>query len=173
MAGERHHFLRITLTIEHNKELPQMFRQPDLWDQIIEPPTLHRCPCCKGTGISTQPIRAVTARPDDPDTSQAAAHRSTDVRRFSVNSRTAQVLRLICHEPTTQLQAALAIMGTDSISRLEGTRRRVSQLVQAGYIHDSGRRSINPGSDTEAIVWHSTEDGRNALTRLDSTGWSL
>jgi hypothetical protein len=152
-----------------------MFHQPDLWDQTIQTIATSRpCPCCQGSGtiMSDQPIRAATARFTDPSTSHQAADQSPDVRRFGIKSRTAQVLRAIFAHPATQLQTALAVMGSDSVSRLEGTRRRVSQLVQAGYITDSGRRSINPGSDVEAIVWVVTEDGRRALERLDETGWS-
>lgn len=155
-----------------------MFQQANLWDDEPTPilDTERPCPCCRGTGrvVNATPIPAVTARPTDPQTSQQAANRNGDVRRFGIRSRTAQVLRLICAEPTTQLRAALIVMSDDgSASRLEGTRRRVSQLVQAGYIADSGRRSVNPGSDTEAIVWQATEEGRRALARLDATGWSL
>jgi hypothetical protein len=137
--------------------------------------TERPCRCCNGTGIELRdnPIRSVTARPTDPDTSQKARQDSYDVRRFSIRSRQAKLLRVFSMGETTAQKAALNVLGPQEVSRIEGCRRRVSDLKAAGYLIDSGRRDINPGSNDEAIVWAVTAEGLRALERLEATGWSF
>lgn len=149
--------------------------QPSMFDDEPEPePTSRPCHCCKGTGVirSTAPIASAPARPSDPETSHAASKTETDLRRFSDRSRQAQLLRLLAVEPMTAQGAALTIT-SGTVSGVEGCRRRVSDLLAAGYIADSGARICNPGSADESIVWQVTPEGLLAIGRLDDTGWSL
>src|SRR5262245_43550048 len=91
-----------------------------------------------------RPVPSAPARATDPETSQEAGPRSLDVSRFSDHSRQAKLLRLLSTQHLTDQQAALRIMGASATpSRLEGCRRRMSDLRAAGYICDSGLRRHN------------------------------
>jgi hypothetical protein len=142
--------------------------------------TLFRpCPCCNGSGVISnydEPIPSAPARPTDPDTSHAAAdrHYVADIRRFSARSRQAQLLAAVAARPMTAQEAAIKVLGLHgSISRLEGCRRRMSDLVAAGMIVDSTYRRPNIGSPDPAIVWEITDYGRRVLQHLDVDGWSI
>lgn len=158
-----------------------MFTQPDLWGGDPEPPTAteRACPCCKGTGrvMSDEAIPSAPARPTDPDTSHKASKKEPDVRRFGEFSHKARLLRVLAREPVTPLTAqemALAVVGhMASVSKIEGCRRRVSDLVKAKFIVDSGKRAENAGAGTDSILWEITDEGRRAIERLNDTGWSL
>lgn len=83
------------------------------------------------------------------------------------------LLRMFHVEPATAVEATLRIFGQmPPVSMFEGTRRRVSDLVAAGFIEDTGDRRANPGSSELSIVWRVSEAGRFAIYMLDSTGWS-
>jgi hypothetical protein len=149
--------------------------QPSMFDNYpAQWVTSRPCHCCGGTGIvsSAEPISSAPARPSDPETSHAASETEPDLRRFSDRSRQAHLLRLLAVEPLTAQGAAVRItQGT--VSGVEGCRRRVSDLLAAGYLQDSGSRACNPGSADESIVWQVTDEGLRAIDRLDDTGWSL
>ena len=125
--------------------------------------------------VPSDPYRAL-----DPDTSNAAGkrHRSDDVGRFSARSQQGQMLGLIAREPMTAYAAAMAVLEArglhnPTVSQIEGCRRRMSDLVRAGYVEDSGDRENNPGSPDPSIVWKVTDlDGSRALVRLIDTGWT-
>lgn len=156
-----------------------MFQQPDLWGFDPEPitQTERSCPCCKGTGrvMSGEPIPSAPARPGDPDTSHAASKKEPDLRRFSEFSHKARLLRVLAREtPLTAQEMALAVVGSDApLSKIEGCRRRVSDLVRVEFITDSGKRAENAGAGTDSILWQITNEGRFAIERLNETGWSL
>lgn len=58
------------------------------------------------------------------------------------------------------------------LSAFDGCRRRVSDLVAAGFIEDSGDRHANLGSPDKSIVWRLTPTGWLALSAMDTTGWT-
>lgn len=149
-----------------------------------DPPTLYgRCPCCEGRGyvaltddVTDLPIPSAPARTEHPDTAHAAAARVAvvDIRRFSAKSRQAQLLAAIADSPMTAQEAAIRVMGLyGPISRLEGCRRRMSDLVASGMIVDSMQRRANIGSPDLAIVYEVTEYGLECLARLNRDGWSI
>lgn len=151
--------------------------QPSLFAEMppLPTPVTTTCPCCHGRGIVTLdgPIPSAPARDSDPATSHAAAETEPDVRRFSARSRQAALLECIAALPRTAQRAATLVVGeTAPVSRIEGCRRRMSDLVRAGLIADSGERQVNPGSDEASIVWRITDAGTEALARLLGTGWS-
>jgi len=113
------------------------------------------------------------ARPGDPETSHLAAKREQDVGRFSSDSRQAKLLYAFSASDLTDQQAAIRIVGLHAaISALEGCRRRCSDLRAVKYIYDTGKRRKNMGSLDDSIVWGLSDAGREALIRLDDTGWS-
>lgn len=117
------------------------------------------------------------SRITDPGTSHDAGDRfaSRDVGRFGAKSRTADLLRFIAAAGgglTAQEAARMTIGVHATMSAFDGCRRRVSDLVAAGFIRDSGRRRQNVGSPDQSIVWEVTTYGLAALARLDRTGWS-
>ena len=130
------------------------------------------CPTCQGHGIIS--ATAATSRTTDPTTStEAGRHHEEDVRRFSRKSRQAKMLDCLHGRAMTAQEAAVCVIGADApISALEGCRRRVSDLLRAGFIEDSGARRQNPGSPDESIVWCVTDAGHTALTLIRLTGWS-
>lgn len=133
------------------------------------------CPCCNGSGlVADVPVPSAPARPTDPDTSHAASKTEPDLRRFKASSRKALLLwQYMWHESLTAQEAAFAVVGTDApLSRIEGCRRRVSDLARVHFIADSGQRTENAGSGTDSILWQITPLGRAALRNLDETGWS-
>lgn len=132
------------------------------------------CPRCHGHGIIrlAQPIPSAPARDTDPTTSHDASEDEPDVRRFRDGSRVSMLLRRFAVADMTAVEAALQVVPETPVSAFEGTRRRVSDLVAAGYVVDSGARRCNPGSDEQSIVWQVTVFGRLALDCLDRTGWS-
>jgi len=122
------------------------------------------------------PPGSAPARGSDPATSHAAAKRDNDVLRFSTKSRKAKLLRAFEH-PSTDHEATIRVVGglPAHDTRFEGTRRRCSDLRPPGpvqFIEDSGSRRVNPGSDSESIVWRLTVAGRQALHELAVNGWS-
>lgn len=126
--------------------------------------------------VQTLPIPSATSRHGDQHTSTAAGarHATPDLGRFSTNSSLALLLDSIdTNEGLTAYEATARVLSEDaSHTRWEGCRRRVSDLLRAGLIEDSGVTRQNPGSDTESIVWKTTRAGRSALKRLAETGWS-
>jgi hypothetical protein len=123
-----------------------------------------------------RPFRAVPSAParnTDPLTSHEAGPRSADVSRFSSRSRQARLLHLFATYNLTDQEAALAVMGEHAApSRLEGCRRRMSDLRAAGYVVDSGAKHCNEGSDDDAVVWTLSHAGERAIANLRETGWS-
>jgi hypothetical protein len=129
--------------------------------------------------VATHPSHAVpsaTARFADQHTSTraGAAHDSDDLRRFSATSQQGLLLAtIIDNNGLTAYEATQRVLTDDvAVSRFEGCRRRVSDLVRAGLIEDSETTRQNPGSNVEAIVWTSTSAGRTAYKQLLETGWS-
>lgn len=121
----------------------------------------------------TQAVGSAPARWSDPETSQRAAKREQDVGRFSTRSRQAKLLYVVSARDSTDQEATARVVGTGAaISAFEGTRRRMSDLRAARFVYDTGKRRHNPGSDDDAIVWGLSDAGREALIRLDETGWS-
>jgi len=120
------------------------------------------------------PIPSAPARPTDPETSHLASKHDDDVARFSARSRQAKLLALFRkNQVLTDQQAALSLLGWGvAISKLEGCRRRMSDLRAAGYLMDSGRRDHNTGSNDESIMWSITLAGHRALDNIERTGWS-
>lgn len=130
---------------------------------------------CERLRYLTPTIEAPSApaRASDPITSHLAAKTEPDVGRFGEQSRQAKLLYLFSSGDFTDQQAAVRIVGaTAAISALEGCRRRCSDLRAVHYLFDTGKRHRNSGSDEESIVWGITDAGREALIRLDTTGWS-
>jgi len=119
--------------------------------------TIHTCPTCNGTGQ----IVVAHARSTDPGTSQQAGKRHEgDVRIVRIGTKKADVLESFLSVARTAQEAALWVhRNDDSIANIEGTRRRVSDLVKAGYLRDSGMRRSNPGAGTPSIVWEITGAG--------------
>lgn len=121
----------------------------------------------------TFPAESAPARPSDPETSHLASKREHDVGRFSTNSRQSKLLYVMSTRDCTDQEATTRIVGsTAPPSAFEGCRRRMSDLRAVNYIVDSGVRRKNPGSDDDSIVWTLSDAGREALIRLDDTGWS-
>lgn len=125
-------------------------------------------------GPAPQP--STPARLDDRSTSQRAAMRyqRRDVARFRFGSIMGQVLAEFYWGRFTALEAARHAVGYPACSphQVETARKRVSDLVRAGYLADSGERRQNEGSPDEATVWALTSKGRQALIRLTHDGWS-
>jgi hypothetical protein len=147
--------------------------QLDLFGEPIpERREMMLCPHCSGHGII--PIEEATSRTADPRTSRDAGDRqSGDSRRFRSNSRQALVLLSLSSRPMTAQEVAIAVVGPDSISALEGTRRRVSSLKRIGLIRETGEERFNPGSGTPSSVYALTDLGEQTLARLRETGWSV
>lgn len=129
--------------------------------------------------VASHPAHATpsaTSRFGDQHTSTAAGAKvaSTDVGRFSIKSRQAGLLQaIIDNDGLTAVEATMRVLHDDvSHAAFEGCRRRVSDLLRAGYIEDSGRTRQNPGSDTDSIVWVATRAGADAYARLVTDGWS-
>jgi hypothetical protein len=97
-----------------------------------------------------------------------------DVRLFKAGTRKAELLAVIAERgPMTGQAAAIAVVGTEPVSRWIGRHRQVSDLVRAGFITDNGERHINPGSNVFSIAWEVTGRGLEALDYLDKIGRSL
>ena len=121
------------------------------------------------------PIPSNGARGSDPETSQRAARRvaSPDLRRFRASSKQAKLLFEFEKESLTDYEATIRVQPGDFHARVEGTRRRCSDLRAVGYIEESSEPNrCNAGSPDESIVWRITDAGRIAITRLKETGWS-
>jgi len=130
-------------------------------------------PVATEVAMHAPPVPSAPARHTDPATSHAAGPRSGDVRRFSARSRQAKLLNLFLGKQWTAQRCAIAVVGIDApISALEGCRRRISDLVAAGFIADSGQREKNSGSHDDSILWQITLSGMQAIKNLDRTGWS-
>ncbi len=127
-----------------------------------------------------EPVPAHGARVPDQRTSTAAAdrHHTDNVRRFSSRSYSARLLHAFARSGDdrspaglTDAEATNAVIGRSgsrywAVSRWEGCRRRCSDLRAAGFIEDSGRERDG------RIVWIVTDTGRDAIVKLDETGWS-
>lgn len=123
------------------------------------------------------------ARIDDRQTSQdaAARHRTRDVSRFRQGSVIANVLESFVSfrvggtdyfTPLTALTVARIASGCDTTLSTETARKRVSELVKAGYLRDTGSTSKSEGSPDESTLWTITHAGMQALDNLRRTGWS-
>ncbi len=150
--------------------------QLDLFgDPVPEPREMMLCPHCSGHGVIS--VEESTSRTGDPRTSRDAGDRQAgDSRRFRSNSRQALVLSALGDEEMTAQEVALRVtkvLGANSISALEGTRRRVSSLKRIGLIRETGEERFNPGSGTPSAVYALTDLGRVALAKLRETGWSI
>lgn len=147
--------------------------QLDLFGEPIpEPREMMLCPHCSGHGVI--PIEEATSRTGDPRTSREAGDRQGgDPRRFRSTSRQSLVLMSLETTPMTAQEVAVYVVGADSISALEGTRRRVSSLKRIGLIRETGEERFNPGSGTPSSVYALTDLGRVALNNLRETGWSV
>ena len=134
--------------------------------------TQHICPTCSGTGYV---FDAPLARSADPQTSQNAAARKSegDKGRFSRNTHKGRLLELFMTDDATALEAAVDVVGIDaSPSVLDGCRRRVSDLVEVGFLKDSNVRRRNAGSPDESVVWTITQLGQWAWRNLEEFGWT-
>ena len=130
------------------------------------------------------PVPSHPARADDPETSHAAAARvaSKDVGRFSSKTRQAKLLiefDAVAPGGLTHFEAMRRVMSPNEFHpRLEGCRRRCSDLKAAGFIEahlgidGKPEKRRNPGSPDDSIIWFITEAGRTAIARLLATGWS-
>ena len=149
---------------------------PDLLCRVILAPEEVPVEEIREALANIPPVPSATARFGDQDTSTRAGrkHDSRDIGRFSRKSRQAKLLSIIGEKSATAQEAARRLHGDHhvSISQIEGTRRRVSDLRRAGLIRDSGGRRANPGSQDEAVVWRITDRGYTALRLLRDTGWS-
>jgi hypothetical protein len=147
--------------------------QLDLFGDIVpERREMMLCPHCSGHGVI--PVEEATSRTSDPRTSRDAGDRqSGDSRRFRSKSRQALVLFSLETKPMTAQEVAVHVVGADSISALEGTRRRVSSLKRIGLIRETGEERFNPGSGTPSSVYALTDLGQVALRNLRETGWSV
>lgn len=133
---------------------------------------LHELIQCLDAPVPNHP-----ARTDDGDTATAAGrrHATSDVRRFSSKSRQARLLTAFENagqNGLTALEAASQIAPRLTVSVIEGTRRRVSDLRAGGLIKDSGQRRKNTGSLDEATVYVLAAPALDALVSLRTTGWS-
>lgn len=121
-------------------------------------------------------VPSVPSRASDLDTSHASGDRvrTVDVTRFSRSSRCAKLLDAIAsHGGLTAQEATNVVMHVGaSMSSFDGCRRRVSDLLAARYIEDSGERRSNPGSPDLSVVWRLTMAGARARQHLTATGWS-
>jgi hypothetical protein len=123
--------------------------------------------------VPTVEAGSAPARWSDPETSHKAAKKEQDVGRFTPRSSKARLLGVFAGGDYTDQQATARVVGRNAaISAFEGTRRRCSDLHQVNFVYDTGKRRKNAGSDDEAIVWGISQEGREALDRLDATGWS-
>lgn len=118
------------------------------------------------------------ARIDDRQTSQDAAkrHANRDVAKFRRNSAAARVLIVFAIGPTpcamTALDAARLASGENNPLSTETARKRVAELVQAGFLRDTGMTRCSAGSRDLATVWEVTAAGVRAFFNLERTGWS-
>jgi len=131
------------------------------------------------------PIPSAPARPTDPHTSHAAAaaNSTRDLRRFSTRSRTGRLLAAFDsaarsgRDGLTDQEAARTVEKARhhhlTVSQLEGTRRRCSDLRRLHLIADSGHTRQNVGSPEDSIVWAVTPLGKATAATLRETGWSL
>lgn len=125
------------------------------------------CPTCSGSGqVLAHSFAARTARQSDPATSRVAGERHQgDVRVLRLGTVKCAVLRTFVDGQRTALEAALIAVGrTAPVSVVEGARRRVSDLMRAGYVTTTGT-AANPGG-TKATTYRITVAGLHALNRL-------
>ena len=125
------------------------------------------CPTCSGSGtVLAHSFIAHTSRRSDPETSQQAGKRHEgDVRVLRPGTVKYAVLRTFVDGERTALEAALVAVGrTAPVSVVEGARRRVSDLMRAGYVTTTGT-AANPGG-SKATTYRITTAGLHALNRL-------
>jgi hypothetical protein len=125
------------------------------------------CPTCSGSGtVLAHSFIAHTSRRSDPETSQQAGKRhESDVRVLRPGTVKYAVLRTFVDRHRTAQEAAMSAVGSKApVSSIEGARRRVSDLIRAGYLEviDLGH---NEGGST-AQVYRMTYAGMLALNRL-------
>lgn len=121
-------------------------------------------------------VPTIPARAGDPGTSQSAAdrHRSVDAGRFGPKSIKAKVLGLYRFSRWTAMEAGnrvaeQATSGNPAVIA-ETARKRVSELVRAGFLAESGDFRNNDGSPDLATVWEITSAGTQALVNLETHG---
>lgn len=122
-----------------------------------------------------------------PQTAVAAGsrRRSVDLARFSSSSLPGRLLYEFYLAATsvtqvaafshglTAFEAAREVLGHHApVTRFEGCRRRVSDLLKVGYIADSGERRPNPGTADESVVWRITPLGDSAFEAMTEHGWT-
>jgi hypothetical protein len=127
------------------------------------------CPTCSGSGqVLAHSFAARTARRSDGQTSRAAGERHEgDVRLLKTGTVKCAVLRTFVDRHRTAQDAAMSAVGSKApVSSIEGARRRVSDLIRAGYLEviDLGH---NDGGST-AQVYRMTYAGMLALQRADA-----
>jgi hypothetical protein len=127
------------------------------------------CPTCSGSGtVLAHSFIAHASRRSDPETSQQAGKRHQgDVRVLRPGTVKCAVLRTFLDRHRTAQEAAMIAVGNDApVSSIEGARRRVSDLIQAGYLEiiDLGH---NEGG-SQAQVYRLTYAGLLALNRIDA-----
>lgn len=136
---------------------------------LFDPPQPDPCPHCHGTGIFTPPEGStVMARPDDPETSRAAADRVrqregsrfADIRRNSHRHRLLWVWHRL--DATDAEAATVAGLNRPGVCFW----KRASELRQAGYIEASGitREDVDSGHDRE--VWRISVTGRAMIVKM-------
>lgn len=109
------------------------------------------------------------ARAGDPQTSHDAA-RSVDAD--TMRALHIIQLRLLSIEPDTHsgLWGKYLAHRDDMdwpIVSLSGFRTRVSELVHAAFVEDSGRRAVLP-TGRRSVIWRVTESGATALDRRNT-----
>lgn len=130
---------------------------------------MSACPTCSGSGqVLAHSFAARTARQSDPATSRAAGERHQgDVRVLRLGTVKCTVLRTFVDRHRTAQEAAMTAIGANApVSSIEGARRRVSDLIRAGYLEviDLGH---NEGGTT-AQVYRMTYSGMLALQQADA-----
>ena len=129
------------------------------------------------------PVPSHGARNTDPQESHDSAKRVAvkDVGRFSATTKSAKLLVEFDAAPNglTHYEAMSKTMPPGEFhARLEGCRRRCSDLKAAGYIEKhfdadgKPQKRHNPGSPDKSAIWFITEAGRAAIKRLLTTGLS-
>ena len=117
-------------------------------------------------------------RNTDPETSVEAA---ASVNRFHARALHVWQLRLLEHlhdQPDLRIHETLWALYNEwrrhapSMPRVSvsGFRTRLSELVRAGYVKDSGTRALM-STGRRAIVWEITTDGAAALRLIDKRRW--
>lgn len=122
------------------------------------------------------PVGSSPSRTTDPATSHASGARNAtrDVARFSEASIQGKVLTLFATNSAgfTALEAAYAAVHPASLHRVESARKRVSDLIRAGYLRATEEVRTNRGSNDPSNVLVLTEEGSVAFAKMTRTGWT-